>query len=313
MSQNKSKLENTFKSKETEEFLDVLFYRPLGYLTAVVSKKIGTTPNGITIFSIFVGVLAGHLFYYNNMTINIIGIALLIFAEILDSADGQLARMTNKQSREGRILDGFGENMWFVSIYVHMCLRYTNDGHSIAIFAVALVCGLSHSFQGAVADYYRNFYLYFVSGRNRSEVDQSNALEPEYLSLSWKENFIKKFLMRIYLNYTKEQEIFAAKSIKLLNSVSYLYPDQMPRFVIDEYRKRNKKQIKYYNILTTNTRMTVLVISLLINFVPLYFIFEASVLNLLLVYVVYKQERNSEAIYLKVMKSNNGEICIKAQ
>jgi phosphatidylglycerophosphate synthase len=304
MSQNKSKLENTFKSKETEEFLDVIFYRPLGYLTAVVSKKMGTTPNGITIFSIFVGILAGHLFYYNNLLVNITGIVLLIFAEILDSADGQLARMTNKQSREGRILDGFSENLWFVSIYLHLALRMINDGWSPAIFLFILICGVSHSLQGAVADYGRNFYLYFVYGNKKSEVDQSKDLADEYNSLSWKNNFIKKFLLRIYLNYTREQEVFAARSIKLLNSTAYLYPEQLPDFVKDEYRGKNKKLIKYYNILTTNTRMGVLILSLLINYVPLYFIFEATVLNVLLIYTVYRQEKNAEEIYLKIMKSN---------
>jgi phosphatidylglycerophosphate synthase len=313
MSQNKSKIESTLKSKETEEFLDVIFYRPLGYLMAVASKKMGITPNCITIFSIFVGVLAGHLFYYNDLTINIVGIALLIWAEALDSADGQLARMTDTKSLYGRILDGFGGNLWFISIYIHLCLRLINTGESYTIFIVAVVCGISHSLQSAIADYYRNYYLFFVYGKSRSEISKSQNLKKEYQELSWRRNFAKKFLMRVYVNYTYEQEFLSAKSVRLLGYISSINGEQAPAKVSDEFRKKNKSLIKYYNILTTNTRMIVLFISILTGYLPLYFIFEATILNFLLAYVVYKHEMNAETILFKTIIINMGETCIKEQ
>lgn len=307
MSQNKSKIESTLKSKETEEFLDVIFYRPFGYLMAIASKKVGITPNAITIFSIFVGVIAGHLFYYDDLAINIAGIILLIWAEALDSADGQLARMMDRKSLYGRILDGFGGNLWFISIYVHLCLRLINTGgSSYTIFIVAIVCGISHSLQSAVADYYRNYYLFFVYGKNRSEVSKSQNLQNDYKELSWRKNFAKKFLMRVYINYTIEQEYLSAKSVKLFTYISSNYQDQVPTEIADEFKKKNKKLIKYYNILTTNTRMIVLFISIFIGYLPLYFIFEATLLNLLLVYVVFKQEKNSEAILSKAFLITSG-------
>jgi len=306
MSQDKLTVELTHKSKETEETFDVLFYRPLGYIIALGSRKLGITPNGITIFSIFVGVAAGHLFYYNDLIVNIIGIGLLIFAEALDSADGQLARMTNTKSRFGRILDGFGENLWFVSIYLHFCLRLMNDGYSYSILFFAVICGISHSLQGAMADRYRNYYLYFVYGRDKSEVDGSEQLQKEYAGYSWSNNPVKKFLLRIYINYTVEQEFLSSKSIKLYNQVFLKYRDAVPVFVSQEFRNKNKRLIKYCNIITTNTRMAVMFAAVLINYIPLYFIFEATVLNLLLIYVIYKHEKNSREIYNNVLHIQAG-------
>jgi phosphatidylglycerophosphate synthase len=291
----KSVIESTHKSKDTEEFLDVIFYRPFGYVMALASKKIGATPNGITIFSIFVGALAGHFFYYNNIAVNSIGILLLIWAEALDSADGQLARMTNNKSRTGRILDGFATNVWFFSIYLHLCLRMINNGESYAIFILALACGLSHSFQSAVADYYRNFYLFFIYGKSKSEIDKSGSIRKEYNKLSWIENFYHKFLMRVYLNYTLEQEITSPRSIRLFDYVSGKY-DLIPPEISGFYKSKNKPLVKYYNILTTNTRMIVLFIALLISYIPLFFIFEITLLNFLLAYVIYKHEKNSEQL-----------------
>lgn len=296
MSLIKSKIESTLKSKETEEFLDIIFYRPFGYLMAIASRRTGVTPNVITILSIFVGVIAGHLFYYDDLAVNIAGIILLIWAEALDSTDGQLARMTDSKSMYGRILDGFGGNLWFISIYVHLCLRLINAGDSYYIFILALACGASHSLQSAMADYYRNYYLFFVYGKNRSEVSKSQNLQKVYKELSWSKNFFKKFLMRVYINYTVEQEFLSANSNKLMNFVSSTFEDQVPAKISDLFRTKNKKLIKYYNILTTNTRMIVLFISLLTGYLHLYFIFEITVLNTLLVYVVYKHERNSATI-----------------
>lgn len=309
MLKNKLNIESTLKAKDTEEFLDIIFYRPLGYVFAVISKKLGITPNGITIFSVFVGVIAGHLFYYNNLSINIIGILLLIWAEALDSADGQLARMTDKKSLYGRILDGFGGNLWFISIYVHICLRMINEGASPAIFLVALLCGISHSLQSAMADYYRNYFMYFVYGSKRSEISKSNNLQEDYKNLYWVKDFFKKLLMRVYINYTVEQELLASSTINLREYTSIANNSLINDIVSNEFKKRNRRLIKYYNILTTNTRMIVLFISILVNFLPLYFIFEFTILNFLLVYVVFRHERNSKHILDTIQPLNLGVTC----
>ena len=81
----------------------------------------------------------------------------------LDNADGQLARLTHRESREGRIIDSLADHLVFVSVYVHLTLRYLFEGSSPAICLLALAAGISHALQGAAADYYRNTYLYFVT------------------------------------------------------------------------------------------------------------------------------------------------------
>ena len=111
MAENK-KLAATFKSQDTE-----------GLLWANFFNFFGIHPNVVTILSIFLGAAAGVMFYFDNMTYTVIGILLLVWANLYDSADGQLARMTGKKTRWGRILDGFAGDVWFVAIYVAICLR----------------------------------------------------------------------------------------------------------------------------------------------------------------------------------------------
>ena len=107
---NKKKgIEASFKSMDTEEFLDIYFNRPIGYAWALFFKKMKVHPNVVTILSIFLGVGAGIMFYYPDMTHTLIGIFLLMWANHYDSADGQLARLTGQKTQWGRMLDGIGE------------------------------------------------------------------------------------------------------------------------------------------------------------------------------------------------------------
>ncbi|MGL4492518.1 MAG: CDP-alcohol phosphatidyltransferase family protein, partial [Tannerellaceae bacterium] len=119
----KPSLESTLKSMDTEEFIDIHFYRPIGYRWALFFDKLNISPNTVTILGIFIGVAAGICFYFNDLSINILGMFLLIWANSYDSADGQLARMTGKKSPIGRILDGLCGDFWFITIYVAICLR----------------------------------------------------------------------------------------------------------------------------------------------------------------------------------------------
>lgn len=113
----------SLKSMDTEEHIDLAFYRPIGFMWARSAARVGVTPNAITIASIFLGVGAGILFYYPQLWINVIGMLLLVWANSFDSADGQLARLTKQYSRLGRILDGLSGDFWFAAIYIAIVLR----------------------------------------------------------------------------------------------------------------------------------------------------------------------------------------------
>lgn len=58
-SRKKPGFKDSLKSMDTEETFDLIFYRPIGYGWALLAKKLGITPNAITIASIFLGVGAG--------------------------------------------------------------------------------------------------------------------------------------------------------------------------------------------------------------------------------------------------------------
>ena len=119
----KELLKLSFKSEDTEEWLDVHFTRPIGLAFALFWNKLDVHPNVITIISIFLGVGAGVMFSYTDLMHNICGVLLLMFANFCDSTDGQMARITGKKTLIGRMLDGFAGDLWFVSIYLGIVFR----------------------------------------------------------------------------------------------------------------------------------------------------------------------------------------------
>ena len=79
----KKGIEASFKSMDTEEFLDIYFNRPIGYAWALLFKKLKVHPNVVTIFSIILGIGAGVMFYYPDMKHTLIGILLLMWQTIM--------------------------------------------------------------------------------------------------------------------------------------------------------------------------------------------------------------------------------------
>src|SRR5260370_20765133 len=254
--------EATYKVREAEGVLDRYFYRRIGFQLAKWFANLGFPPVAVTLLGGVFGIAAGHLYFYRDLRTNIAGMALHVCANALDNADGQLARLTHRGSREGRIIDSLVDHLIFVSIYVHLALRYVVDGASPAIFVLALAAGLSHALQGGAADYFRNTYLYFANGRTRAQLDSTTALRSEFSRYKWLVEPWKKFLLALYLNFTRQQEMLAPELPKLRETVDQIFPDEIPRWFKSRYRDLADPMFKWWGFLMTNTRMIILFVLL---------------------------------------------------
>ena len=289
-------LEATYKAREVEGLLDLYFYRPIGFRLAQLFRKMEMTPAGVTLLAAAFGIIAGHLFYYRDLRTNVVGMALLVCANALDNADGQLARLTHRESREGRIIDSIADHLSFLSIYVHLTLRYLAEGSSPAICLLALAAGISHALQGAAADYYRSTYLYFLTNRARLGLDSTSALRSDYQKLSWRSKPWNKFLLALYLNFTRQQEMLAPHLKKLRDTISQQFHGEIPNWLRTRYRNLASPTFKWWSLLMTNARMLVLFALLFIGQPFYYFWFELIPLNLLFVYLIIRQENMSESL-----------------
>ena len=289
MSDNR-KLEATFKSQDTEEWLDVHFTRPLGLLWANFFNRFNVHPNVVTVLSIILGAAAGVMFYYPDLVHTCIGILLLVWANIYDSTDGQMARMTGKKTRWGRILDGFAGDVWFFTIYFFICLRLT-PVWGVWIWLMAAVSGfVCHARQCQLADYYRNVHLYFLKGEGGSELDSYERLREEFRSLPWRGNLVWKVFLFSYGNYTRTQERMTPAFQALKRALAARFGRRLPMRLRDDFRAGSLPLMKYANILTFNTRAIFLYAVLLLGVPWVYFVFELTVMNVLLLYLRARHE-----------------------
>jgi hypothetical protein len=283
-------MESTLKSPDTEEFIDIHFYRPIGYRWALLFNKLNISPNTVTIAAIIIGIAAGICFYPTSLKINILGMFLLIWANSYDSADGQLARMTGKKSELGRMLDGMCGIVWFAVIYLAVGFRLAPVWGGW-IWVLAVTTGFFHGKQAGMADYYRNIHLFFLKGKAGSELSDFAALKENHRQMSWKNDFADKLLAVYYINYTKEQEAWTPRFQQMMQQLREKYPEEVPAWFRSAFREKSLPLMKYTNMLSFNTRVIVLFIALFINLPWVYFVFELTALNAMLIYMVIRHER----------------------
>src|SRR5205823_4857489 len=142
--------------------------------TALLPTRV--SPDMVTLASLVLGVLAGHLFWYTNGWVNAAGVLLFIVSDVLDSADGQLARLRGTSTRMGRILDGLADTGRFVSLYGHLGARLYVAGWGWGGPVLALAALLSHSYQAAAADFIRQAYLHFAMGAGEFDIPEQSPV-----------------------------------------------------------------------------------------------------------------------------------------
>lgn len=313
----KQQYNESLKSMDTEETIDLWFYRPLGFAWAVLFSKLGIKPNAVTIASIFLGVAGGILLYFGAsplICLNYVGIFLIIWANTYDSADGQLARLTKQYSQIGRILDGVSGDFWAFAIYFALVFRELHfgdawlgdffSGHPWVIWTLAITAGVSHALQCAMADYYRQFHLYFLKGESGSELESTEKLDEQIKQTTG----FKRITMFFYRNYTANQERLTPAMQRLRSELRNQFGDQMaPQQFRDDFRRLSLPLMKYTNMLTFNTRTIAMFISVIIRIPWLYFAFELVVLNTMLVYMIVRHESLCRKLTndLKAGKYNN--------
>ena len=299
----------SIKSLDTEENIDMWFYRPLGFRCALFFRNRGIHPNVITIASIFLGIAAGICFMQTSLAVNMIGILLLMWANLYDSTDGQLARITGQKTRWGRILDGFAGDCWFFCIYLAIAVRETfqpipfapEHNWGVIIWILLSFCGFwVHGSQCQLADYYRNIHLYFINEKNGHEFHDSKVQQAEYNKISWRKDFFWKLFMMFYVAYVENQERMTPHFQKFIKLVNSKYGVNIPVSLRSEFRKGSLPLMKYANFMTFNSRLITLFIALLINKLWIYIFFELGVLMVIFIYTKYKHEKLCRQLTQKI-------------
>jgi len=310
MSRDVYKIRDTLKSQDTEEWLDIHFTRPLGFLWAKFFMRFNVHPNTVTVMSMVLGVMAGIMFYHTDLLHNILGVLLLVWANLFDSCDGQLARMTGKKTRLGRMLDGFAGDLWFFVIYWAIALR--TDGELIPgtgmrwgiwIYVVCFFSGvICHARQCKLADYYRNLHLYFMPGVE-NEFDTSRKQRLLLAETPRKGNFWWRLFLRSYVRYTESQEKLTPRLQQMMNYIREEKGGKVNDAFRMEFRRKSLPFMKYANILTFNCRAITLYVACLVDEPWIYPIVEITLFSVMSLIMQYCHEHMCKNFYNELKTS----------
>lgn len=255
----------TIKLIEVEERYDIHFSRFYGLFFARLAKWLGMTPTHVSLISLLVGVIGGGLLYFQDqLAIVAIGGFLIVLAGVLDSSDGQLARMTGQSSELGRIIDGLIDNLVFVACYLGGSI-YFFPQYGWWIIALAAAAGYAQSYKAAVYEFYKSEFLY-LSGR----------LEAGYIPTSIKELkptgnlWYHKVMHGLYVDYTKKQLMYTTRTESDREKMQLNSADDTNGFRA-KYSQYNERLLFWWAWLSgSNTHRNALIIAALFGRFDIY-------------------------------------------
>jgi len=105
-----------------DEIINIYMMRPIAAMFVWLVYPTSITPNQVTILAVIIGLSAAWTYLYNTPTAIAIAGLLVMLKDIIDDADGQLARAKQMYSRRGRFLDSIGD--FLVDIVVFAAVTY---------------------------------------------------------------------------------------------------------------------------------------------------------------------------------------------
>lgn len=250
----------SLKNPEVEEMFDLIFFRPVAYLVVKAIQGTGVTPNHVTAFSVVVGIISAAVFSQGTSAALMWAAILYAIANILDCADGQLARLQHSGTLFGRVWDGVADYVSSIAVFIGI-------GFALPLEMVWMViaAGLSGGFHAAAFDHYQSAFMAMVNG-NGNFLQQELERFTHEINRMWEsipsgkergEAGWRGFLLQIYLWYVRAQILLSKKqSASALVSISTTIA--------------HERMIRCWSFLGPTTNRTVLIVCALFGRLDLY-------------------------------------------
>ena len=299
----------SLKILEAEEVFDLIIYRPIAFLFVKVTYGTNLTPNQISVTAMLVGVLAGFSYGFGTAYAVTIGGLLYLSANILDCADGQIARLKKNGTKVGRIVDGFIDYVVSTAIFIGIAVGLTHQQSDslfqpygnifhlnpyVYIWLISLLAGISSAIQAFYFDFYRNKYLEIVYGKFYSLEDEIKEFEEEkerIIKEPQNAGFFDKYLINIYLKYTKLQ--LKSQMKKKSHSEEKIDPGT--------YRSKNMLPLRILSFAGSTTHITMCIICSFFDRLEIFLLICFLPLNIIML-IIYLIQRG---IYNKLITNNS--------
>ena len=303
----KDLLKNSRKSDDTSDPIDILITDKLAMVVTRLFIRIGIPANAVSIFSFLFSLIGSFFIVPDNLEYNLIGIAMAIFAVILDNSDGQIARLTDTASDMGRILDGFCDSLGSLSMYIAISLRLMNepvpflDGKTWGVW-IWILMAVYYSFfypdQCRMSDYYRNVHLYFLNPK-KSELTRSEDIISRIRAFNRKTPLHERIFQNAYYLWTVLQEKETPKLQQLFDIIKKR--GEVPENIAKKYIEKSKKYINLTNVLTYYLRAFTMYLMIVLHIYAYFFPFAIIVLGIIEKYMIIRYEAIAKELAAEVL------------
>lgn len=264
-----------FKAFEIEELADVFFFRPCGWVIARGARAVRATPTHLTIARSVIGIAGGALLYYESP--GLLPFVLLILSEVVDSADGQLARMTGQFTELGRVLDGVGDYVAHGAVYIAIAAGIIHRGGNSSILVWMLLAGIANAIQSQMYDYHRTAYVTVVKDGHAPGHDPAKV--PSWIR--WLYGGYLTMQRGLIGEHANVEAALAARSV----SGQVREEDKM------RYRECFYRLVRGWNLLGSNTGLYAIGVLIWLHRLDLFFIFILVPMNFALIALWFRQRR----------------------
>ena len=249
---------------EIAELADVYFFHPLGFFCARLAASLRMTPTQVTVIGAMVGVAGGAMLYDERL--GLWAFAILILHGIIDSADGQLARITGQVSELGKVLDGGAGYVTHAAIFFAIAAGMLHRGGSSLILFWMALAGIATVAHAQMYEYHRTAYS--------SVVGEGRLLRREPAKVApWLRGFYRGYLFMQRSLTGLHAEVEAALSRRAAAGV---VRDEDG----DRYRDHFYGPVRGWNLLGDNTRFYAIGVLACFHRIDLFFVIILLPMNL---------------------------------
>ena len=233
------------------------------------------TPTQLTVIGALVGVAGGALLFDERL--GLLAFAVLIVHGIIDSADGQLARITGQVTELGKVLDGGAGYVTHAAIYLAIAAGALHRGGSGVVVLCMVLAGIATAAHAQMYEYHRTAYSSVV-GEGRVPRQEPAKVAP------WLRGLYRGYLLMQRWLIGLHSEVEAALSRRALAGV-VTEEDRI------RYRDRFHRPVRGWNLLGDNTRFYVIGALACFHRVDLFFAFILLPMNLAFLALWHWQRR----------------------
>ena len=274
---------------EIEEATNLYFIHPLSGRLVSILAKLDVSPNSVSLAGMICGVLAGIAYYhYRSLGFTVAGLLLMIAWHVFDGADGQLARLTQRQSPSGKILDGICDYVTFASVYIGLALAITYN-HGPWVWGLVTTSGVCHALQAAAYEAQRQDYEFWGLGKDSAKVPDSGISLMRPLPLSR----MGQAGQQLYRLYVRLQHIATGSSMSSRRQLTAIFaraPGQAAS-IRSWYRKVFAPSVRRWSVMSANYRTMAIFLFSAFKTPVSYFVFEVCLTMLLVAMLLGQKKR----------------------